>query len=166
MQPTMIEGHDYVIGAPPDWDPAKNGPIMGLPIKTVVQNGIRYAVSAWEPSPDDIQKILRGAKIHLWISAPAHPTCAMTIGPIPGIPEPVEGLTHVDTGHPLAGKIEVWDEDRQAPLLQEIREVDIVGGWADCYVRDLAGKMVMEGEIPAIKRLWGRFTIRWKQENV
>jgi len=170
MNPTRIENAVTVLGAPPGWDPDTSGPCLGLPIRIETHGGIRYFVSAWEPTPAELLAIKRGAAIRLMVSAPIHPVVALGVGPIPGVPEPIPDLRYIDTDHPLAQQVEVWDEATGLPLDRWVRAVNVDEGWADCYSRDVAGQVRTvdgrpEGE-PVIDRVTGQFSIRWKQEQV
>lgn len=76
-----IAGADTIYGAPPDWKD-DGMECAGLPVRHVQTDQGVFAVSAWEPSPEEIQAILRGETIKLWIRAPGHPVVALTVGDI------------------------------------------------------------------------------------
>ncbi len=78
-----IEGATRVYGKPENWDDEQNGSCVALAVREEVHGGIRFMVSAWEPTPEELEAIKAGASIHLMISAPQHPVVAMTVGPVP-----------------------------------------------------------------------------------
>lgn len=73
----MVEGATRVIG--------KSQGYLGLPLRdeTVdcsVNGPIPTMVSAWEPTPDEIERIKAGAKIYLRVMGTAHPPVLIEVG--------------------------------------------------------------------------------------
>lgn len=156
MIPAVIEDHDLIVGAPPNWDPA-NGPCRGLPVRLVRGNGIVWYQSAWRPSPDEIEALKRGACVILSVSAVAQPATSLEVGPIPGVGEDT-GLTYARAGvTPHGDKMEIWDEDRNRPIVRQVHEVNTTEGWCKVWAQDGAGMTVR-----ALETLHGRFSIRWR----
>jgi len=74
-----IEGATHFLGAPENWNEAEHGFCGTLPIKVVTIDGIRYMVSAWEPTPDELKRLNEGKAIQLWISSPSHPVVSLGV---------------------------------------------------------------------------------------
>lgn len=74
MRPIVIEGATLKFGAPDGRDD-----VSTLHIREEEVAGMRFHVSAWEPSPEEIEKIKAGAPVWLWISSPTHPVVAMSV---------------------------------------------------------------------------------------
>ena len=69
-------------GAPSNWKP-ENGVCGGLPTALLEgPGGIQYWVSAWEPTPEELKLLNKGASIHLYISALVHPVVVMQVNPM------------------------------------------------------------------------------------
>lgn len=78
-----IEGATRTLGAPHEWDAEKSGPCFGLPILDAqMPDGTLWMISAWEPSPEELEALRRGESIKLWINGTSHPVVAMSIGPL------------------------------------------------------------------------------------
>jgi len=62
---------------------------LGLPIRdeylddTVTGPKTPVMTSAWEPTPDELQRLLAGAKVILQVVGTAHPPVLLTVGPAP-----------------------------------------------------------------------------------
>jgi hypothetical protein len=68
----IIAGATRNLGAPPNWDP--NGPPCEvLPIRDDDVGGIPCMVSSWQPTQEEIDLIVAGAAIELWIGGTVHP---------------------------------------------------------------------------------------------
>lgn len=76
-----IEGASRVFGAPPDWD-GKDMRCGALPVVDVETPEGKFMVSAWEPSPQELQALMSGETIKLWIRGTGHPVVALTVGEI------------------------------------------------------------------------------------
>jgi hypothetical protein len=81
----MIEGATRIIG--------KRQGYLGLPIRDVLinctVNGPETPAmdTAWEPTPDEIERIVKGAKVRVRILGRVHPPLMVEVG---DVPEPVE----------------------------------------------------------------------------
>lgn len=75
-----IEGATRVLGAPPDW---KDDGVtcVGLPVVDVVTDQGPFMVSAWEPTPDELQALLNGASVRLWVRGSGHPVVSLDVAP-------------------------------------------------------------------------------------
>lgn len=76
-----IENASRVFGAPKDWD-GSDTTCGALPVVDVETPEGDFMVSAWEPSPAELQAILRGETIKLWVRGSSHPVVALTVGDI------------------------------------------------------------------------------------
>lgn len=74
-----IEGADVILGAPSDWD-GDEIPCGALPVRRVPVPGGQCMVSAWEPTPDEIDRMKSGETVKLWIFGTSHPVVALTVG--------------------------------------------------------------------------------------
>lgn len=74
----QIEGFTRSFGAPPDLTP--EGVCLGLPVRDVMTEEGNFMVSAWEPTPEELQALLRGETIKLWIRGLTHPVVSLTVG--------------------------------------------------------------------------------------
>lgn len=83
MQPAVIEGWQHAPGAPADWDPDRHGHCGALPIRLDVHSGIQFMTSAWEPTPDELAALNRGAKVQLGVAGGSHPVVRIGVGPVP-----------------------------------------------------------------------------------
>lgn len=88
-----IEGATRVLGQSQGY--------RGLPILDTTLNDDAsqpVMVSAWEPTPDEIEKIVAGAKIRLWVLGIAHPPVIIDVADVPVItddpPSIQEGENH------------------------------------------------------------------------
>ncbi len=72
-----VLGANRVLTGPPG-DHADD--VSDLPIRDVFVEDMHFMVSAFEPTPEEIKALLAGAPLLLWISAPQHPVCAITVG--------------------------------------------------------------------------------------
>ena len=77
MKSLPLDGHTRRLGAPANWDHAKNGICHTLEIIDA-PNG--FMVSAWAPSDAERQRIAAGAPIYLHIQGNEHPVIRFTIG--------------------------------------------------------------------------------------
>lgn len=81
MQVAMIEGATRVIG--------KSQGYLGLPIRdesincTVNGAGTPAMVTAWQPTPDELARLVAGASIHLRILGTMHPPVMVEVGDAP-----------------------------------------------------------------------------------
>lgn len=83
MEIGRIIGATRNLGAPPNWDPEQHGACAHLPIRDELSPAGPCMVSAWMPSPDEIERIVAGAPIYLTVFGTAHPVVGMSIGEPP-----------------------------------------------------------------------------------
>lgn len=76
-----IEGTTRVLGAPADWKD-DGASCVGLPICDVLTPEGPFMVSAWEPTPAEIEALKNGETLKLWIRGVAHPVVGLTVGPL------------------------------------------------------------------------------------
>lgn len=72
-----IEGATRTLGKPEDMTDEQCKP---LSIKDEMWDGVPVMISAWEPSPAEINALLSGAKVHLYIFGHAHPPVYVGVG--------------------------------------------------------------------------------------
>lgn len=76
-----VAGATRNLGAPRDWDPAKDGICGGLPIRDEPHSpGVNRMVSAWLPTPEEIALIVAGAPIYLGVLGIEHPPVQLFVG--------------------------------------------------------------------------------------
>ena len=76
IQPTT-----KIYGAPADW--IDDGTTcVGLPVYEHVDEQGLWNVSAWEPTPAELELLNEGGSIRLWVRGPGHPVVAMTVEPV------------------------------------------------------------------------------------
>lgn len=82
METKRIDGATRTFGAPHDWDEKTHGKCYGLPVRDVLVEGSPVMISAWEPSPQELEMLLRGETIKLWIYGTVHPVVSLSVGPV------------------------------------------------------------------------------------
>lgn len=83
MEIKRIEGATRTLGAPKDWQEDDSGKCYGLPIRDVVtDDGLKWMVSAWEPSPEELKLLQSGVTIKLMINGISHPVVSLFVGEI------------------------------------------------------------------------------------
>lgn len=68
------------LGKPADWNEQTDAHCQTLPIRDVEIEGIRFMLSAHEPTPEEIAAILAGQPIILGIQGMTHPVCFLAVG--------------------------------------------------------------------------------------
>jgi hypothetical protein len=73
--PRRIEGATRYLGAPRGWEPDKDGDCSHLAILDVPSDsgGSPAMISAWEPTPKELEALNAGAPVYLQIIGSAHP---------------------------------------------------------------------------------------------
>lgn len=96
MIPGRIGQATRYLGAPEGWEPPKDGACAHLAIRDVQTGpGDRWAMlSAWEPTPDELKRLMAGALVHLLVSGKVHPPVAIGVG------EPPEGASEEEAPAP------------------------------------------------------------------
>ena len=81
MNNAPIEGYTHVLGKEQGYKPLR---VRKTDIVDQVSKAstVLYE-SAWEPSPLELQLLLRGAKVHVGIMSANHPPIKVTVGPAP-----------------------------------------------------------------------------------
>lgn len=74
-----IAGADMIFGAPPDWNPDAMGECAGLPIRTIKTPQGEFMVSAWEPTAAEMQRMIEGEPVYLWVRGAGHPVVSITV---------------------------------------------------------------------------------------
>lgn len=81
MQIAMIENATRIIG--------KGQGYLGLPLRDEVitcavnGEGTPAMVTAWQPTPDELERLNAGASVHLRILGVSHPPVMIEVGPAP-----------------------------------------------------------------------------------
>lgn len=76
MQIGMIEGHTRICG--------KSQGYLGLPLKDIVlENGTPAMLTAWIPTPEELDKIAAGASILVYILGTTPPPMMLEVGEPP-----------------------------------------------------------------------------------
>jgi hypothetical protein len=76
-----IEGFTRALGAPADWD-GKDTLCGVLPVRDVVHPEGNFMVSAWEPSPDELEALRRGETVKPWVRGTGHPVVGISVGDV------------------------------------------------------------------------------------
>lgn len=80
MIPKRIAGATRYLGAPKDWKPDRDGECSHLAILDLeTDNGLNVMISAWEPTPAEIEALANGAPLYLQIVGTAHPPVAVWV---------------------------------------------------------------------------------------
>lgn len=82
MIPAVISGHKTTATAPKDWNDDA-GKCAALPIRLEREGDLLFMRSAWQPTDDEVAKLLAGAHVELGISAPTHPVVQLGVGDTP-----------------------------------------------------------------------------------
>jgi hypothetical protein len=73
-----IEGATRVLGAPPDWKD-DGASCVGLPVRDVLTDQGPFMVSAWEPTPAELEALKNGASLQLWVRGTGHPAVCLEV---------------------------------------------------------------------------------------
>lgn len=73
MEIVKIDGATRVLGKPADWDETQ-GECVGLPI---VDHPEGWMISEWRPTPEELQALIDGGSIRLWVQGSAHPAVSI-----------------------------------------------------------------------------------------
>lgn len=83
MIPGRVERATRYLGAPPGWEPSKDGECAHLAIRDEQfgsSTGPWGMVSAWEPTPDELARLNAGAPVYLTIIGAVRPPVAVSVG--------------------------------------------------------------------------------------
>jgi hypothetical protein len=75
MRPLVIKGHTRILG--------KSQGYLGLPIRDSNMDGAAVMESLWEPTPAELEKIVCGAPVLLWVMGTIHPPVLIGVGEPP-----------------------------------------------------------------------------------
>lgn len=90
MRSIKIDGAgDKPLGAPPDWNPERNGHCGGLFIRREQISGVPFMRSAWEVDSIEAAYLLAGASLTLAVQGTEHPVVSLGVTPLPADFEPV-----------------------------------------------------------------------------
>lgn len=64
MTPQHFDGVTAIYKAPPDWNEAKHGPCVDLP----VQRTDEFAISRWRPTYEELQMLCNGGSVEIAIA--------------------------------------------------------------------------------------------------
>ena len=64
MTPQHFNGVNTIYKAPPDWNEAEHGPCVDLP----VQRTADFAISRWQPSFEEVQRLANGGAVEIAIA--------------------------------------------------------------------------------------------------
>jgi hypothetical protein len=74
MQPIKTDATNKILGAPPEWNVARHGPCIGLP---VVETEDPYFFSYWRASWRERWAILFGRPVRLCVVGSVHPPVSL-----------------------------------------------------------------------------------------
>ena len=84
MHAGRIQGATLILGAPKEWDRDRDGFCGGLAVRQETTTAGATMVSAWLPTPDEIERIREGAPIYVYVVDTVHPPITVGVGPRPG----------------------------------------------------------------------------------
>lgn len=80
MIPARIEQATRFLGAPADWDEARDGHCGTLPVADAADETGPFMVSMWEPLPDELERLKAGAMVVLTVRGRCHPPVGIQVG--------------------------------------------------------------------------------------
>lgn len=80
MRKTQHPSNNGVLGAPAGWD-QKSMPCDALAITRMEWGGGPAILSFWEPTAEEIEQLLAGGKVALWVVGTTMPPVALTVEP-------------------------------------------------------------------------------------
>lgn len=80
MRATQHPSNNGVLGAPEGWD-QKELPCSAVPITRCQWNAQAAVLTFWEPTAEEVEKLLAGAKVVLWVAGRSMPPVALTVEP-------------------------------------------------------------------------------------
>jgi hypothetical protein len=114
MIPLRIQGATGVLGAPRDWDEARDGICVGLAVlQTAARDGDPPCYySAWEPTPEELAALNRGAPIILRVVGDGHPPVWVGAQDPASLPRPtLDGLASESVLERCAFEAMQWVRD-------------------------------------------------------
>lgn len=84
MIPGRIANATRYLGAPAGWEPEEHGDCAHLAIQDLKVNGdVPAMMSVWEPTPEELDRLHRGAKVSLMVVGTDHPPVSISVGMVP-----------------------------------------------------------------------------------
>lgn len=80
MHAGRIQGATRALGAPADWDKNSQGPCGTLLVRDEKTTAGEAMVSAWFPTPEEIERMKQGAPIYLTLMGRIHPPVSLCVG--------------------------------------------------------------------------------------
>lgn len=77
-----VIGATRTLGAPQDWDQSKTV-CVGLPIRDVMTEQGPFMISAWSPTPEELELLKEGVTLKLWIAGVSHPVVSLSVQELP-----------------------------------------------------------------------------------
>lgn len=75
MDAMPITNHTRRIGAPKNWNHAEQG--LCHTLEVVDRDG--WMISAWRPTPAELERLNAGQPVFLWIAGSVHPVVALSV---------------------------------------------------------------------------------------
>jgi hypothetical protein len=83
MIPGRVANASRYLGAPLGWNPETDGPCGHLAIVDMDTTAGPAMMSVWEPTPEEIARIVAGANVRLIVVGRIHPPVELSVGPPP-----------------------------------------------------------------------------------
>lgn len=155
MIPKRIAGATRYLGAPPGWEPEKDGECSHLAILDVKRGDLPVMISAWEPTPTEIEAMQAGRPIYLQIVGTAHPPVSVWVD----TEQPPQKLSIADSAllAKWAGRIEVLLD---GALIDRVIEYDVEAGTVTRYRLNEEGRVYVVDGAAAEETLRGQVEVR------
>lgn len=85
MLTKRIEGATRIMQPPAGWADQTDTHCVPLAIRDETIDGMNYMASTWEPTPDELHRLVCGAPIVLRILGTSHPVVSLDVGATPEI---------------------------------------------------------------------------------
>lgn len=79
MDMARIDGATRCLGAPQGWDDSKGVACEALFVADVESPAGAVMVSEWRPTAEEIERIVAGEPVWLWVFGRAHPPVSLTV---------------------------------------------------------------------------------------
>jgi hypothetical protein len=154
MKAATFEGATRVLGAPKGWNVGHDGECVGLPIlEAKLPSGQPCMISAWKPTPEELDRLMKGAAVELCVCGVVHPPVSMNVGQVPeptGFVE-VEGVLSEDQRKQLQADLaegKITPNDARRAVLPDGSELADPPGDASALRKALARLMDQPTENP------------------
>jgi hypothetical protein len=105
------------LGRPEGWDEERDGVCVPLPVFDATDDkGRPWIGSAWEPEPDELERLKAGNPLYVWILGPSHPVLNVSVG--------------LERAAGTGGGPMVWSRNVHHP--GDVRSLDLVARVGDC----------------------------------